>query len=111
MSKNTTIAYSKDFEAKLNSFCLANGIKKGEFVVESLLFFERYGINPTEALDNINSNIKKSENRIISFIKTQDKNNLRFERSMYERLETLENFVSEQTKTIGVGFTNIVKNL
>lgn len=69
MSKNSTIAYPSDHAPDLKIVCKNLNMTQGEFVEHAVHFFKRTGIDPRKKND-----LRSETNRVIGFLKTQDKN-------------------------------------
>lgn len=72
-----TLAYDADHAQAFKKFCQDLGIKQKEFIPLAVEFFKKSGIDPRDPPEQITNDFqqitKRSENRLIGFIKTQDK--------------------------------------
>lgn len=68
-----TVAYDSAYSGDLQKLCLKLGIKKKDFLEKSISFFRQTDLDPREP-QNVISPIKTIENRLIGFLKVQDKN-------------------------------------
>lgn len=72
-SKYVTVSYDPAYSADLEKLCANLGIKKKDFLEKSISFFRQTGLDPREP-QSVIPPIKTVENRLIGFLKTQDKN-------------------------------------
>jgi hypothetical protein len=72
-----TLSYDSAYRPELVRICKSHGIKQKDFVQFAVDYFKKTGINPSEPLD-VSSQIKTTENRLIGFLKVQDKNAERY---------------------------------
>lgn len=69
-----TVSVTEDNSQRLKNLAIRDSISSRKDYLEFMInYFEKTGINPSEKTIDLLSQLKKSENRIISFIKTQDK--------------------------------------
>jgi hypothetical protein len=68
-----TLAYSSELAPDLKELCQKHNMKQKEFLENSIRFFRRTGINPADETLDLQSQITRTETRLIGFIKTQDK--------------------------------------
>lgn len=72
-----TLSYDSAYRPELVRICKLNGIKQKDFVRFAINYFRKTGINPSDPLDE-SYQIKTAENRLIGFLKVQDKNAERY---------------------------------
>lgn len=97
-----TVSYDSAYSADLQKLCQKLGIKKKDFLEKSISFFQRSGLDPRETHD-VSSQLKPTENRLIGFLKVQDKNEqLHFEylQRELEELKTQQQEMSRQMRTL-----------
>ena len=77
--KNSTVAIAPDIAKKLDIFCKDKGITKKDFIFLSLLYFERYGINPAkhESPKAEMEKVTKRLDQFFAFMKKQEQDILR----------------------------------
>lgn len=95
----STVNYSTAYREAFKTFCKQNGLKQIEYMEKSLRFFQRTGINPADekAVEELST---KNTNRLIGFLKVQDKiANQHFEMTS-QRIEVLEKQLAQQTDLI-----------
>jgi hypothetical protein len=68
-----TLSYDSAYSADLKKLCQKLGIKQKDFLEKSISFFQRSGLDPREPYD-VSSQLKPTENRLIGFLKIQDRN-------------------------------------
>lgn len=85
----TTVAYSKNRAKELTSICKKLSISKAQFIDATIHQYYRTGEDPREPIkDSLPKKLTAIENKIISFIKVQDK----------KYLEEIVNALSEMDK-------------
>ena len=72
-SHRELLSYDSAYSADLKKLCQKLGIKQKDFLEKSISFFQRSGLDPREPHD-VSSQLKPTENRLIGFLKIQDKN-------------------------------------
>lgn len=97
----STISYSPELASELKELCQKHGMKQKEFLENSIRFFRRTGINPADELLDLRSQTQRSENRLIGFLKTQDKDAQKHFLLLNERIVKLENLFEDQSKILG----------
>lgn len=91
-----TVSYDSAYSGDLQKLCQKLGIKKKDFLEKSISYFQRSGLDPRETHD-VCSQLKPTENRLIGFLKVQDKN----EQLHFEYLQReLEELKEQQKETI-----------
>lgn len=77
MAENTkkiaTVGYDSIHKQDLQNLCKSLGMNQGEFIEHAVDFFKRTGIDPRNKSGDLKTELDRSANRIIGFIKTQDK--------------------------------------
>lgn len=102
--KYVTISYDPAYSADLNKLCADLGIKKKDFLEKSISFFLKTGLDPREP-QSVTPPIKTIENRLIGFLKTQDKMaQVHFE-NLEQRMHQMEKNQTELLKLL----TNVLK--
>ena len=96
-----TISYSPELASELKELCQGLGMKQKEFLENSIRFFRRTGINPADELLDLRSQTQRSENRLIGFLKTQDKDAQKHFLLLSERVNQLEQVIAEQSAMLG----------
>lgn len=101
-TKYATVSYDSAYSADLQKLCQKLGIKKKDFLEKSISFFQKSGLDPREAHD-VSSQLKPTENRLIGFLKVQDKNELQhfeFLQREVEHLKELQQTTARQIQTL-----------
>jgi hypothetical protein len=98
-----TVSYDSAYSADLQKLCQKLGIKKKDFLEKSISFFQKSGLDPREPHD-VSSQIKPIENRLIGFLKVQDKNELQHFEFLQRELDDLK----EQQKTTNGQIQNLI---
>lgn len=88
-----TISYDSALRDELKEMCNKHGIRQKDFVEFALRFFQKSGLNPQDPEAFISQKMKASENRLIGFLKVQDKNELNHFNILFDQLQ-------EQSSTI-----------
>lgn len=97
-----TVSYDSAYSADLQKLCQKLGIKKKDFLEKSISFFQKSGLDPREAHD-VSAQIKPIENRLIGFLKVQDKNELQhfeFLQREFESLKEQQQNTAKQMQTL-----------
>lgn len=93
-----TLAYDAEHAKSLKKLCRDLDIKQKEFIPLAVEFFQKTGIDPRDRQDGILDDFRKitkeSENRLIGFIKTQDKTNANEFNRIYEKTDTIHQLAS-----------------
>lgn len=108
----TTVAYSKNRAKELSSICKKLGISKTQFIDFVIHQFYRTGEDPREPIkESLPKKLTAIENRIIGFIKTQDKeylqeiikalaeqkqNNKEAKNSLYQKIDELDFYTQDR---------------
>lgn len=71
--KIATVGYDSIHKQDLQILCKSLGMKQGEFFESAIEYFRKTGINPRMKSGDFKTDLDRSANRIIGFIKTQDK--------------------------------------
>lgn len=79
MTDNTTISIDKRHSKILDKMCKANSCTKKDFMAASILYFERYGVNPIrhESPHKEMDKLIKRIDQVVAFIRQQEKEFLR----------------------------------
>lgn len=103
-----TIAYDSTLSGDLKKLCLKLGIKQKDFLEKSITFFQKSGLDPREPHD-VSSQIKPIENRLIGFLKVQDKNDLQHFEFLQRELEDVQTQQKEMSRQMGTIVDLLVK--
>lgn len=101
-----TLSYDSAFRGELKKLCDTHGITQKDFVQFAIEYFNRTGIDPREKVD-LSSLIKTSENRLIGFLKVQDKN----AQLHFNHLQTQLNQALEENQRLASTINNLVNAL
>lgn len=71
--KIATIGYDSIHKQDLQNICKSLGMKQGEFFESAIEYFRKTGIDPRMKSGDFKTDLDRSANRVIGFIKTQDK--------------------------------------
>lgn len=86
-----TVAYDSIHAPELKKLCKKLQITQKEFIPLAVEFFLKADLDPRDKLEEVKSDfrtvVKTSENRLIGFIKTQDKTNAEEFARINEQLE------------------------
>lgn len=76
INKQTTVTIDQTTSKKLDKLALTNRLSKKDFIDQALAYFEKYGINPTQDETPVQEmeRIRKRQDQIVAFLKTQEKN-------------------------------------
>lgn len=97
-----TVSYDSAYSGDLQKLCQKLGIKKKDFLEKSISYFQKSGLDPRETHD-VSSQLKPTENRLIGFLKVQDKNEQQHFEYLQRELEELklqQQEMSRQLKTL-----------
>lgn len=86
----TTISIGSSDRDELKEACKKMKIKQQEFIPLALKFFKKTGLSIHDYEGVLNAQVKKSENRIIGFLKTQDKDISTIESRLIEELAIIK---------------------
>lgn len=123
----TTVAYSKNRAKELSSICKKLGISKTQFIDFVIHQFYRTGEDPREPIkESLPKKLTAIENRIIGFIKTQDKeylqeiikalaeqkqNNKEAKNSLYQKIDELDFYTQDRGGKTITRLDSIQKNV
>jgi hypothetical protein len=97
-----TLSYDSAYRPELVRICKSHGIKQKDFVQFAVDYFKKTGINPTDPLD-VSSQIKTTENRLIGFLKVQDRN----AEKHFSLLEEQNRNLMEQNKSLVIAIKSL----
>lgn len=126
INKQTTVTIDQTTSKKLDKLALTNGVSKKDFIDQALAYFEKYGINPSQDETPVKEmdRIRKRQDQIVAFLKTQEKNILepslmgmvKAEERMKFEMEKLNNLIEtltshEQSKDIATQLVKYTKSI
>ena len=103
-----TVSYDSAYSADLGKLCQTLGIKKKDFLEKSISFFQRSGLDPREPHD-VSSQLKPTENRLIGFLKVQDKNERQYFEFLQREIEALKNQQNEMSRQMKILVDLLIK--
>lgn len=103
-----TLSYDSALSDDLKKLCLKLGIKQKDFLEKSISFFQKSGLDPREPHD-VSSQIKPIENRLIGFLKVQDKNELQHFEYLQRELEDLKEKQKETNRQMKILVDLLIK--
>jgi len=99
-----TIAYDSMHSGELKKLCKTLQITQKEFIPLAVEYFLHGQLDPRDALVEVKNDfrtvVKTSENRLIGFIKTQDKTNAQEFARLNEQIESCNNNIQRLIKII-----------
>ena len=101
-SNYATISYNSHLRDELKEICLRNGISQKDYIEFTLRFFQRTGLDPKDPNEILSQKLKASENRLIGFLKTQDKNELNHFNSLFDLLQVQANTIATLTNALEI---------
>lgn len=100
----STLAYDANHSDSLKKLCRKLGIKQKEFIPLAVDYFKKTGIDPQDPPDQITNDLqqitKRSENRLIGFIKTQDKTTAKEFSEIKDHVQNLNGNIERLIKII-----------
>lgn len=93
----------------LDSLAKQSNVSKVEYISLCLEYFRKTGIDPKEDVVDVLTQIKKTENRLISFIKTQDKVAQKQFEIMSSELNSINSSVNNQGNIVAKLLNKILK--
>lgn len=103
-----TISITKEDSERLKQLAIRDGVKsRKEYLQLCISYFEKTGINPSLKEEDIISQIKKTESKLISFIKVQDQAAMKSD----QRLQILIQDVNKIQASLVHFMSNIQKHL
>lgn len=87
----TTISINSSDRDELKKACKKLSIPQQEFIPLALNFFKKTGLDIHDHQGVVNAQIKKSENRLIGFLKTQDQEMRNQEMRLKHEMELIKN--------------------
>lgn len=96
-------AYDSEHAQAFKKFCKKIGIKQKDFIPLAVEYFQKTGVDPRDPPEQITNDfqqiIKRSENRLIGFVKTQDKTSAEQHSKMIAKLEEVIEHISADKQT------------
>jgi len=87
----STVAYSKSNAENLTAVTKSLGLSKTQFIDACIVHFKNTGDDPTQPIkENLNKRLSKIENRLIGFIKTQEKDYLGQIKEKVSKIDSIE---------------------